>query len=203
MTDGRPQPAIDDLLDAFIAAWHAGDAPDAAAFVDRAEPADRDELEQLIAAFLELAPTVGPTEPRAAELAGDPLVARLSSLEDDWWDARDGVAKPWGATLRGLREKAGLSIASVAASFAAQFGLGAEDAAAAPDAFEALERGTSPAAGVAARAARALEQLLDAPRGVLVAGVAPALADPRLRGALPETAEDRDRFTALLREVDD
>lgn len=233
MTDGHPHPAIDTLLDEFVAAWHAGDAPSSETFVVRAAAADRDELEALIAAFLELAPTVGPSAERTGELAADPLVARLTALEDDWWDARagasaarvvgdtaaegrdaseaapaartaDGAApEPWGATLRALRERAGLSLAALGAAFAERFGLDAADTDHAPRVFDALERGSRPASRVAARAARALEQLLDAPRGALVAGVAPALADPLLRGALPEAGTERERFTDLLREVDD
>lgn len=51
---------IDELLDEYVAAWHAGRAPRAAEFTRRAEPPDRDELAVLLAAFLELAPTVIP-----------------------------------------------------------------------------------------------------------------------------------------------
>ncbi|MDO9355037.1 MAG: hypothetical protein Q7T55_15165, partial [Solirubrobacteraceae bacterium] len=102
MPDGRPHPTTDELLDAFITAWHAGEAPSATAFEARADDADRDELAGLIAGFLELAPTVQPTEARAAELAGDPLVERIVALEAGRWDdAAEPVAAAADAVAAG------------------------------------------------------------------------------------------------------
>ncbi|MBJ7471607.1 MAG: hypothetical protein JHD16_09915 [Solirubrobacteraceae bacterium] len=221
MTDGHPHPSVDDLLDAFIAAWHGGQAPRLDAFVDRAAEADREELTQLIAAFLQLAPTVEPTAERGIELVQDPLVHRLAGLEDAWWDAQAAgeeeraedvlvagealaaVEAPWGERLRQLRESAGLDLAALAARFADRFGLSAGEAGKAPQALGRLEDGTLAPTGVAARAARVLEELLAAPAGALTAGAAPALGGALLRGALPEDADERERFADLLREVDD
>lgn len=233
MTDGLPHPTVDALLDAFIAAWHAGDAPSAAQFAGRAAPADQDELLELIGAFLQLAPTVEPSSARAAELEADPVLARLAGLEPAWWDERsageakagvatelssvgEGAAKAgsrmtepeadaasWGARLRVLREAAGLSVGDLAERFAARFGLGGAEASAAPAALAALETGSLPSTGVTARAARAIEELLQAPKGTLVAGAAPAFGGPVLRGALPEGDDDRARYADLFREVDE
>lgn len=210
MTDGQSPPGVDELLDQFIAAWHAGDAPSTADYVARAAATEQDELAEMLGAFLEIAPTVEPNEARAAELRSDPLVQRLTLLEDAWWDARAAeetdpvaAASAWGDRLRGLREAAGLSIAALAERFAEAFGVGGEDATRAPAVFSRLESGEVASTGVAARAARKLEELLSAPRGALAAGAAPALGGPLLRGALPEDADERERFAELLREVDD
>lgn len=204
MTDGRPHPSVDELLDAYIAAWHAGEAPSLAASVARAAEPDRDELTELIGAFLQIAPTVDASTSRGLELVEDPLVHKLAALEGEWWDRKESLgAAPWGERLRALRERAGLSVAGLGERFAARFGLAADDAAAAPAALERLEDGALAAGGVAARAARALEELLGAPSGVLVAGAAPALGGALLRGDLPADADERERLAGLLRQVDD
>lgn len=204
MTSGTPDPTVDDRLDAFIAAWHAGQVPSAAAHLAAAPEEQREELGALIAAFVELAPTVAPTEEAAEARAGDPLVARLTAIEGDWWEARDPfAAAPWGARLRRLREAAQLTPQQVAAHLATRFTLSGDDAGRAPAVIEALEAGTLPSSGVAARAARALEQLFDAPAGVLLRGAAPPLGSPVLRGELPGSADDRARLAELLRTVDD
>ncbi len=210
---GRPEhESVDALLDAFIAAWHAGQAPDAAGYVARAAADDRDELEQLLGAFLQLAPTTSPTPERSAELAADPLLQRLASLEGELALA-DAVAAddplagteeaPFGARLRALREAAGLTPHGLARGFAERFGLAGADAERAPQALAALETGELPADGVAARAARALEELLRAPRGALAGGPSPAFGGPLLRAALPDGEQERAQFTDLLRDVDD
>lgn len=224
MTERRE--SLDLLLDEFLRAWHAGEAPDAAAFVQRAADADRDELEQLLGAFAEVAPTVEPAPERAAQLTADEQVARLSAIEAGWWRAqgRDASADqieqlaaalvgegggagtdeaPWGERLRALREAAGLSLAGLAASFAAQFALSDADAARAPEVIGALESGDAPATGVAARAARALEELLRAPAGALGTGGLPPVANVLLRAAMPEDRDQREEFSQLLRDVDD
>lgn len=220
MSDGRPQPTIDELLDEYVNAWHAGEAPSTAAFVARAPEADREEFTQILATFLELAPTVDPTPARVRELGADPLVQRLAGLEGARWEALESAgagageaaAAPsaagepgttWGERLRALREAAGLSVGDLAERFAERFGLSDADAAAAPAALGSLESGGLASAGVAARAARALEELLAAPRGMLVAGAAPAVGGPLLRGVLPESPDEQARFAELLREVDD
>ena len=218
--------AIDVVLDDFLRAWHAGESPDSAQYVARASPADRDELEQLLGAFAQVAPTVEPTPERAAQLAADPAVAHLSGLEAGWWeqqgltaqaqqvgalaaelaagDGGDGSDEaPWGARLRALRESAGVSLASLGRDFAQRFGLGVSDASRAPEVLGALESGAVPAGGVAARAARALEELLSAPRGALAGGQSPAFGNVLLRAALPEQDDQREQFGELLREVDD
>lgn len=96
MTSGAPESTVDQRLDAFMAAWHAGQGPIVAAHLE-ASPADqRHRLGELIAAFLELAPTVIPTPAVAASKLDEPLVARLSAIEGDWWDA--GQASPPATT---------------------------------------------------------------------------------------------------------
>lgn len=194
MSDGFPHPSVDELLDRFIAAWHAGEAPSVDAYQGLAAEADRDELLQLLGAFLQLAPTVEPATTRGLELIDDPLVHRLARLEDQWWDAQ----APWGARLRVLREQAGLSLQQLGERFASHFELGGADAASAPDALGRLEAEAAQATGVTARAARALEELLGAARGSLAAGASPPLGAVLMRGD-----GEREQLADLLRHVDD
>lgn len=76
MVSGDHAP-IDAHLDAFIAAWHAGQAPTVAAALEAAADADREPLAVLLTAFLELAPTV----PRAASETDAAAVAAASALD--------------------------------------------------------------------------------------------------------------------------
>lgn len=78
--DPAPADPIDELLDAFIAAWHAGRAPSPVATLAAATEDDREQLARLLAAFLELAPTV----PRADGVSrpdDDGLLDQLADLE--------------------------------------------------------------------------------------------------------------------------
>lgn len=206
MTSGAPDPTVDDRLDRFIADWHAGAAPSASVHVDAAPAEQRAELAELIAAFLELAPSVPVTDPdAAARLSTDPLVRRIADYEERWWAQREAAA-PFGARLRALREAAGLSLTQLAAAFADRFSLGADDAGRAPTVFSELEAGALPATGVTARAARALEELLAAAPGALLGGDAAGaqpMASPLLRGELPESLDERERLAELLRTADE
>lgn len=76
---------IDEALDEYIGAWHAGTAPSTSLYLALVGPDAVEELGALIAAFLEVAPTVAPHPQRALELKADPLVQRLAVLEDRWW----------------------------------------------------------------------------------------------------------------------
>lgn len=211
MSDGHPHPTIDELLDQFIAAWHAGAAPSADAYLQRAAAGERDELAELIGAFLQLAPTVEPATTRGLELVQDQAVHRLAQLEDAWWDAKDGgaaagaaAADAWGTRLRELREHAGLSLAALGARFAERFSLAPDEAALAPDTLQRLEAGEQRSSGVTSRAARALEELLGAARGALSEGAAPPLGAALLRGTPPpDEADEREQLSELLRQVDD
>jgi transcriptional regulator with XRE-family HTH domain len=202
MTNDVPHRTVDERLDDYIAAWHAGAAPRAASFIDDAPVEQRDELALLIGAFLELAPSVEPTPEVRAEREHEPLVQRLVALEAQWWDAAARRA-PWGERLRGLRTAAGLTHQQVGARLAAMFGLGASDAERAPGVLSELESGARSSAGVSARGARALEQLLGAAAGTLVDGVTLPLDGLALRGELPGSSDDQARLVDLLRTVDD
>lgn len=76
----------DEALTEYIAAWQGGMAPSLTQYLHFVADVDRDELAELIAAFLEIAPTVEPHPARLSELEQDPLVQRLAKLEDAWWD---------------------------------------------------------------------------------------------------------------------
>src|ERR1700712_3907106 len=111
--------SLDALLDDFIVAWHSGEAPSAEWFVARADPAFREEVAQLLSAFLEIAPSVEPKAARQAELNANPLVARLAALEGAYWAAleapseapavaADPASDAFGARLAALRTAAGM-----------------------------------------------------------------------------------------------
>ncbi len=194
MTPGAPDPHVDELLDRFIAAWHAGDAPSAAEYVAQVAPESREELGALIAGFLELAPTIPVNAAAEARLADDPLVAKLTALEPT------GAAAAWGARLAGLRAAAGLSLTQLSAAFSERFALGADDRGRAPTVFGELEAGALPADGVSARAARALEEILGAARGALAAG---GDGGPLGAALLRAPTVEPDGLADLLRNVDD
>lgn len=212
MTPGDPTPTVDELLDRYIADWHAGGGPSAAAYVALASAEEQAELGALIAGFLELAPTV-PLTPEAAESkAADPLVARITALETAHWATASAEAqtiervasdaRPWGARLRSLREAAGLSLIQLAHAFSARFELGTDDASRAPTVFEELEAGALPADGVTVRAARALEQILGGTRGALDGG-APVIGGALLRSDPSQSDDQQSELGALVRHLDE
>lgn len=174
----------DRLFDEYVRAWHAGQSPDAASFLDRAvdEPA-REDLARLISDFVAAAPSVLPTPERAAELRGETAVARALALGD----AFDGVAaldeEPWPVRLRAARERAGLTRGQLGARFAEAFGLGGREERA-ETLLGRLEDGELPATGVSGRAAAGLERLLGAATGALTPPRVQPLyrADPQAAG---------------------
>lgn len=158
----------DELLDAFVVAWRAGDAPDAGEWIDRADPADQDEVADLIGGFLLVADDVEPNPTRRAQLEADPAVARLVAIADVAPHEPTPAEEPaWGTRLRALRERAGLELGALAERFAASFGLAAPSADRARRYLADLEDGALDARGVSSRASFRLEELLDAGAGSL------------------------------------
>jgi transcriptional regulator with XRE-family HTH domain len=92
------------ILGEFIAAWHAGERPRLATYVERVPPADRDDLADQIETFLMLAPEPEYSEETWAEMTSNPAVAAAAE------ESMATAAEPLGS----LRERAGLSLAQLA-----------------------------------------------------------------------------------------
>ncbi len=177
---------IDELYEEYVQAWHAGGAPDAVAFLARADPAERDELADMLETFALTAPAVAPSDARRAELDDDPAFARAAALVDAL-----GPPSPeaWGVRLRAARERAEVSITELGARFAASFGLhGREERAA--RLLDDLERGERPASGVSLRATTRLAELLGTAAAALAPPAPAASAPAALFRADPGSADE-------------
>lgn len=117
--------SADRLLSAFADDWQAGRRPDVHDFLARADPDDRGQLATLIGDWLALTSTPDYAPEVRAELAAEPLLREAL-------DAAAFAREPVSARLPVLRERAGLSVADLAARVVARFKLGGgEDRAAA------------------------------------------------------------------------
>lgn len=108
--------SIEQLLGEFADAWNAGRRPDVDDYLERAAPADRDELAAQIAAWLELAPTPNFDDATRAEIAAEPALVQAFAAAAE-------LRMPVARRVASLRERAGLAIADVAAKLAAAFSL--------------------------------------------------------------------------------
>lgn len=109
------------ILGEFIAAWNAGQRPRLAAYLERAAPAERDDLADQIETFLMLAPEPAYSEDTWREMTADPVVARAA-------EASFAPAEPWPSLLPRLRDRAGLTWSEVASGLAQRLGFeGRED----------------------------------------------------------------------------
>jgi transcriptional regulator with XRE-family HTH domain len=146
---------IDRLFSEFVDAWNRGDDPRVEETLARAEPGEREALRALLADWLAIAPTPALQPPAAAAIAADPILR--AALEAT---GRDAGA--WPELLPRLRERAGLSIRTVADRITGVFGLsGQEERAAAR--LEQMERGELDASRVSRRLLDALGTVLGVP----------------------------------------
>jgi transcriptional regulator with XRE-family HTH domain len=107
---------IEQLLGEFLDEWNAGARPDVNAYLDRAEPADRSELAEQLATWLEIAPTPAYDDATLAEIAADPrLTAAIAKA--------DLLNTPLAKRIPTLREQAGLAVRDVAARLTDAFSL--------------------------------------------------------------------------------
>ena len=159
----------DRILSEFIDAWHAGERPDAGAYVDRAPPGAQPELARTIEVFLSLAPEPDYDQTAWATLTADPAVARIgAAVESD-------DAEPWSALLPRLRERRGLSLDALAGAVSERLGLAGGRQAKARTYLDDLEHDRLVPERLSRRLLDALATVLDTPAAWLErAGAAPA-----------------------------
>jgi hypothetical protein len=180
----------DALLSEFIDAWNGGRRPRLEDFLERAAPADRDDLADDVATFVALAdaPALDP-----AVLAAEPVVREVVA-------ALDAQAGLWPALLPRLRARARLRVDELAGRLAAALGVGGAEAKTAGY-LRAMEDGTLEPAGVSRRVLDALGRLLDAdPAELAAAGrfAAPSGALFRTDAPDPDVAERLDVLADAL-----
>jgi hypothetical protein len=180
------------LLREFIEEDRAGGPADPRAFLERAEAADREELEALIDGYLARAPR-RPFD-RAA-FARSPARA----VADELGRALGGVSGTWPALLPRLRHQARLRRAEVVARLAAELGAQEHQRDKVARYYHEMEHGTLPAAGVSDRVLEALGRVVGvtaerlraagSEAGGAAAGPAPAAAFARVGSPDPEYAD--------------
>ena len=123
------------VLNDFIDDWNAGRRPRALDYLARVEPgAQRDELAEQIASWLELAPAPEHDAAARAAIRREPAVERVLA----------GAGEPsgsWPDVLPRLRDRAGLSLGELAQRIVARFGFDASATARATGYLERMERG--------------------------------------------------------------
>jgi hypothetical protein len=136
---------IDKVLSEFIDAWNAGKRPRVDDYLERAAPADRDELAERLGDWLLVAP--GPDY--SAKALAD-IRAELA-----------GLPELWPEVLPTLRERAGLRVRDLAARITAAFGLQGEEERTSAY-LERMERGELDASQISRRLLEALGRALGA-----------------------------------------
>jgi transcriptional regulator with XRE-family HTH domain len=124
---------IDKLLSEFVDAWNAGERPHVDDYLERAAPAERDELAERLEEWLLVAPSPAYSEQVLEHIRAEPaFAAALAEIE----------AEPelWPEVLPRLRERAGLRLQDLASRITAAFGLAGEEDRAARY-LERMERG--------------------------------------------------------------
>jgi hypothetical protein len=139
-------PDVDTLFEEFVARYHAGDAPDALEYIERAEER-ADELAAMIAAILEAAPAPPSTEATRTRALDVPAIATLA--EGDF-----------GAVLSDLRKKSRETRASLSRRLAEALGL-ADQTAKVKRYYADLENGLLPPSRLQRPVVEALADLLE------------------------------------------
>lgn len=178
--------SVDQLIGEFVDAWNAGSRPDAAAYLDRAAPADRDELARQLDAWMLVAPTPDFDETARAAIRAEPaLAAALEAAAEQ----RD----PLSARMPRLRERAGLALDDVSRRLVALFDL--TDATQTSAYLRQLEAGELDERRLSRRLLRGLAAILGADIDTLQATVAPASALYRADDADAFTVDDLDALS--------
>lgn len=107
---------IEQLIGEFIDAWNAGRRPDIDSFLQRADPADRDELAAQLMTWLEIAPTPAFDAATRQTISSDPSLASAIATAAE-------LRAPLAERLPTLRERAGLAIADLAERLTQLFAL--------------------------------------------------------------------------------
>jgi hypothetical protein len=182
----------DRLLGEFIDAWVAGRRPDAATYLDRARPEDREALEEGIVAFLDATPVPRYGEDELRRLREDPAVQSLASTTS------------WSAVLRRLRSRAGVDNPALARSLGRDLGWDEAGARKARTYLDDLDAERRPADRVSRRVLDALACALRVPRATLEAAASGLRPSPQLLWRAEDPAQGAvarhlDVLTAALR----
>lgn len=178
--------SVDQLIGEFVDAWNAGRRPDAAAYLDRAAPADRDELARQLDAWMLVAPTPDFDETARAAIRAEPALA--AALE-----AAAEQGEPLSARMPRLRERAGLALDDVSRRLVALFDL--TDATQTSAYLRQLEAGELDERRLSRRLLRGLAAILGADIDALQPTVAPASALYRADDADAFTVDDLDALS--------
>ena len=104
---------IDQLIGEFIDDWKAGRRPDVGAFLERADPSDRDDLAAQLMTWLEVAPTPDYDAATRKEIAAEPaLTSALATAAQ--------LRAPLAERLPTLRERV-QDVGDLAAYFLSEF----------------------------------------------------------------------------------
>ena len=142
----------DRLLEEFILARRAGEAPDPLAWVDRAEGTERDRLAELLSDYFRYAPR-RPFD-RAA-FAGSDAERVVGAVQP----TLEGAPEPWPALLPRLRNAARLTRATLVAQLADALGVGDRTPKVARY-YHRMEMGTLPADGVSDNVLSAIARIV-------------------------------------------
>jgi transcriptional regulator with XRE-family HTH domain len=111
---------IDKLLSEFVDAWNAGERPRVDDYLERAAPAERDELAERLEEWLLVAPSPAYSEQVLEHIRAEPaFAAALAEIEAD--------PELWPEVLPRLRERAGLRLQDLATRITTAFGLAGEE----------------------------------------------------------------------------
>jgi len=180
----------DMLLSEFVDAWNAGRRPRVRDYLERASPADRDELAEMLDQWLAIAPTPVYSDEARAAIRAEPALQRALAAID---------AEPLlPDVLPRLRERAGLRLRDLAARITEAFGLTGQEERAA-EYLERVERGELETAGLSRRLLEALGSVLGADLvGVVGPRPAPAAGGQALFRAEQEAGADFEEELEIL-----
>jgi hypothetical protein len=111
--------SVEQVLARFVEDWKAGRRPQVEAYLDQVDDARRDELSELIATWMEVAPTPELDAAAVADIHEQPGVRAVI-------EALGGPAGLWPTMLPSLRERAGLTVRELAARVVGAVGLGSD-----------------------------------------------------------------------------
>lgn len=178
--------SIDQLIGEFVDAWNAGRRPDAAEYLERADPADRAELARQLDAWMLVAPTPDYDDAARAALRAEPaLAAALQAAAER--------REPLSTRMPRMRERAGLALDEVARRLVALFDL--SDPARTADYLRRLERGELDERRLSRRLLTGLAAIVGADPDALQPAARTANALYRADDASAFTAEDLDALS--------
>ncbi|MFA9269955.1 MAG: hypothetical protein ACEQSX_04240 [Baekduiaceae bacterium] len=178
--------SLDRLIGEFVDAWNAGRRPDAADYLQRADPADRPELARQLDVWMLAAPTPAFDDDARAAIRAEPaLAAALQAAAEQ--------REPLAARMPRLRERAGLAVDDVARRLAALFEL--SDVTRTTGYLERLEHDDLDERRLSRRLLTGLAAILGVDPDALRPAAAPASALYRADDTSSFTADDLDALS--------